>query len=130
VDKKSVGNLSLDAGHVHDVVRIVDSPALNVGTASEFFHGNSQEIAATFTFFENLGPKILYAEASAPEGFASQPELHHLFTIPADRRVPTDPKQRCMNIGSSVIEGKSAGGEEAIVKQSRARPVAANHKHR
>jgi hypothetical protein len=35
-----------------------------------------------------------------------------------------------MHVGSLVIKGKSAGGEQAIVKQSGARPVAANHKHR
>jgi hypothetical protein len=130
MDKQSVGNLALDSGYIHDVVTIVDGPALDAGTTSEFSHGNSQEVAATFAFFQNLGSKVLCAEASSPEGLAPQPELHHLFTIPANRRVSTYPKQRCMHVWSTVIEGKSAGGEQAVVKQSGARPVAANHKHR
>jgi len=40
VDKQSVGNLSLDGGHIHDVVTIVKGPALDACTASEFSHGN------------------------------------------------------------------------------------------
>jgi hypothetical protein len=76
VDKQSVGNLSLDGGHVHDVVAIMGGPALDARPAREFSHGDSQKIPATFAFFHDLGSKFLRAQARSPERLAPQPELH------------------------------------------------------
>ena len=76
VDKQSIGNLSLDGGHVHDVVAIMDGPALDARPARQFSHGNSQEVTATPAFFHDLGSKVLRAQARSPERLAPQPELH------------------------------------------------------
>jgi hypothetical protein len=105
-------------------------PALNPCPPSEFSDRDSQKVAAIFAFFQKMGSKILCAETSSTERLAPQPELHELLAIPTDRRVPTYRKQRGMHVGSVAIKGKSSGREQAIVKQSGARPMAANHKHR
>ena len=116
VDKQRVGNLPFDGRHIHDVVAIPDCPALNAGTPSQFAHDNAQEVAAAFAFFRKLGAQIVRSEAGPPEGLAAQPELDQLFTIARHRRVATDAKQRCVNVGCSVKKGKATGGEEAIVE--------------
>jgi hypothetical protein len=130
VDEQSVGNLSLDSGHVHDVVAIMNGPALDACPASKLPHRDAQKVATTFAFFQYFGSKVFCTEASPPEGLAAQPELYQLLAISANRQVPTHRKQRCMHIGGMAIKGKSAGGEQAVVKQSGARPMAANHKYR
>jgi hypothetical protein len=61
---------------VHDVVAIMRDPTVDACPASEFSHRDSQKVAATFAFFQEMGSKVLGAETSSPERFAPQPELH------------------------------------------------------
>jgi hypothetical protein len=101
---------------------------LNAGATRQFSHRNSQEISAALAVLKDLRAQIVPTETGPPEGLAPQPELQQLFPIVRNSGVAGYLNHLRVHEGTSVIKGKPAGREQAVVKECGAGPVAANHK--
>src|SRR5580658_5065101 len=58
VDKQRVGDLLLDGRHAHNVVAIMEGPAVRSCPAGKLRHRDLQEVAASLAFLQDLRAKV------------------------------------------------------------------------